>query len=258
MDPLALSPAEVIKQMLFMGHHFLANPFWTLALEFRWYFMFPVVLWIWMRSRALFAAIALLSLVTGESALHSYDLFFLPVFMLGIFAAHLYVTAEPRARVAVVILPAALALAIASTAHDGWDFTDRGPIPLWGISMFCLVVAAGASPIARKILSHRWIVAVGAMSYSIYLVHEPLIEFTQRFLHGASTPLLITACSAAAFGMAFSCIAEQPFVNGRLKNLLVGNLQRRLSTVLPDIRADFNTHAVESEHHATEAAELIA
>lgn len=227
MDPASLQPAEVLRQMLFAGQKYLANPFWTLAIEFRWYFLFPVVLWVWTRSRLAFALIGVASLVTAETKLHSYDLFFLPIFMLGIVAADAYINAHRAARFAILALPLALFTALESTIHDGWYFVDRDPT--WGIAMFCLVVAVGASPLARYLLSRWWIVALGAASYSIYLIHEPIVEITGRnlqYLHNPAGEFVLTFCVATAAGAVFSYIAERPFVFTPLKNVLVSLLEQ--------------------------------
>lgn len=229
MDAASIQPVEVVKQMVFSGHRFLASPFWTLAIEFRWYFLFPIVLWIWTRSRLLFALIGVLALITSGGRLHSYDLFFLPIFMLGIVAADLYVRDSIAARLAAPALPLLLAVSVASTIHDGWYFVDRGP--LWGITMFCLVVAVGTSPAARSILSHTWMKILGAASYSIYLIHEPIIEISERgfrVLHNPVAEVTCGFCVAVFAGLVFSYVAERPFVEKPLKEFLVTRINRGL------------------------------
>lgn len=227
MDPASIQSAEILKQMIFAGHRYLANPFWTLAIEFRWYFLFPVVLWVWTRSRPLFALIAVLAFITSGGKFHSYDLFFLPIFMLGIVAADLYVRESVAARFAVFAFPLLLFASVASTLHDGWYFVDRGPF--WGIAMFCLVVAVGASPVARSVLSQRLMVVLGAASYSIYLIHEPLIEMSERALRILHNPIAEAACAvclAVVAGLLFSYAAERPFLEKRLKEFLVTRIDR--------------------------------
>lgn len=250
MDPASIYPAEVLKQMIFAGHRYLANPFWTLAIEFRWYFLFPIVLWIWTRSRLLFALIAVLAFIASSGRFHSYDLFFLPIFMLGIVAADLYVRDSAAARFAVLAFPLLLLASIASTLHDGWYFVDRGPF--WGITMFCLVVAVGASPVARSILSHKWMVALGAASYGIYLIHEPIIEVAERSLrtlHSSIGEATCGFCIAVIAGMLFSYIAERPFVEKPLKEILVTRIDRGLCrlTLLAAALCSVRLHALKPQ-----------
>ncbi|MFZ1019326.1 MAG: hypothetical protein WAN39_15815, partial [Candidatus Cybelea sp.] len=64
--------------------------FWTLPVEFRWYFIFPLALWLWTASpRAFLIALAALMFVVPFTLAASTDLFVLPAFLLGIVAAHL-------------------------------------------------------------------------------------------------------------------------------------------------------------------------
>lgn len=229
-DAASFAPDEVLKQMLFIGKHYSASPFWTLALEFRWYFLFPVALWLWTRSRLAFGLLAAVSLIASETQLHSYDLFFLPVFMLGIVAADIQICQHRVARFAAVALLPFLAAAITSTQYDGWYFAERDPS--WGIAMFCLVVAAGASPSARAILSQRCLGLLGAASYSIYLIHEPAIELGVRLLQTLKNDFAVSFLSvvlALGAGMLFWLIAERPFVKMGIKTALTRRIERFLS-----------------------------
>ncbi|HKU67801.1 MAG TPA: acyltransferase, partial [Candidatus Baltobacteraceae bacterium] len=57
---LGASALDVVKQLLFLDWHtsFLNGSFWTLCVEFRWYFFFPIALALWIRRPRAFWAIA--------------------------------------------------------------------------------------------------------------------------------------------------------------------------------------------------------
>ncbi|MBC5826692.1 MAG: acyltransferase, partial [Candidatus Eremiobacteraeota bacterium] len=49
---------SAVQQLLFIDpKNELCGSFWTLAIEFRWYLAFPCLLWLWIRSPILFAAV---------------------------------------------------------------------------------------------------------------------------------------------------------------------------------------------------------
>jgi len=230
----ALSPAGVVKQALFLDgdRQFIDASFWTLAIEFRWYFLFPVLLWVWVAFPRAFAVIAIACIACGATQFHNTDFLFLPFFMMGIVAAELYARNAAIARIAVPACLVTVALAVASTADGGWYYLDRGP--LWGIAMFCVVAAAGSIPLVRKILSTRILVAAGATSYGIYLVHEPIVALIERATAqsaGSAGAYVLAVGGALAAGVVFSLIAEQPFVNSRLREKLLARLQQAMQLV---------------------------
>lgn len=223
----ALSVTGILKQALFLDadRQFLDASFWTLAIEFRWYFLFPVLLWVWVCYPRAFAAIAVVALIGGATRIQSTDLFFLPFFMLGIVAAELHARRIPLLRFAVPCAIAALAAAAASTASGGWYFIEKGP--LWGIAMFCIVVAAGATPPLRRLLSAKLLVRIGTLSYGIYLIHEPVVALIERSASesvGPAAAFALAVAGAMVAGVAFSIIAEQPFVHSALREKLTGSI----------------------------------
>jgi peptidoglycan/LPS O-acetylase OafA/YrhL len=216
-----ISPGDVAMQVLFLdgaGVKFLNGSFWTLPVEFRWYFLFPIVLWVWTKSPKAFAfimaAAATLFLTRGSNV----DVFVLPAFMLGIVAASLHIW---RIRLGwwpgfacVVVLLAAFA----TMAQTGWTYDFN---PLWYLSAFAFVLAAGGSGQFSALLSVRAVTVVGFASYSIYLVHEPLIAFAQE--HGLN-PYAAAALGIAA-GFAFWAVFERPFVEGSARRRLLSEFE---------------------------------
>jgi peptidoglycan/LPS O-acetylase OafA/YrhL len=105
---------------------------------------------------------------------------------------------------------------------DGADvaFPYQPTILGWQLSTFFLVVAAGTLPWLRTILAAPALVATGVASYSIYLVHEPIVTFLVHRMNGLAG---ITAATVAALGAGFLfwAVAERPFTTGKLRRPLL-------------------------------------
>lgn len=79
---------------------------------------------------------------------------------------------------AVIALAGALAC---QWSRAGWLFTDL----LWGVAFFVLVNRTAVSEASGLLRGHRLVAAlgwVGTFSYSLYLVHQPLLRVLQALL----------------------------------------------------------------------------
>lgn len=236
MPQTGYSAADIVRQALFFDWNvrLLNDVFWTLAVEFRWYFVFPVALWLWFRSPRAFAAAGVAVLcATAATRAGSMDLAVLPTFMLGIVAAHAFVHQPPALRKIAPFAFAvcfALTFATSQTARFVWSASA-----LWGITAFWFVVTAGCIAPLRAMLSLRFLTVIGFTSYGIYLVHEPFRSLTEKLLSGhlAAWPLwLASMAGALVAGMAFSAVAELPFVRAPLRGRLIRELEPVLSRLL--------------------------
>jgi peptidoglycan/LPS O-acetylase OafA/YrhL len=253
-DPF--NPMRIANQLLlvtdFDGTHFdrfLNGSFWTLPIEFRWYFLFPVLLVLWVRWRFAFFAAGVLAFALG---LVSTDSIMLPGFMSGIVAAQLHINDYRLGRIELPMLAVFAALALITRLYG---------LPnelIVQAAAFLFVLVAGADLSLTKILQHPWLTAVGIASYSIYLVHEPIIEFVEA--HGVMAPL--AAIAGVFAGFAFWFVAERPFTSTKLKELCVSLLYRafrilRARGSSEDERAksslQVSAHAdsLEKSHHAS-------
>lgn len=219
---------EAIRQALFLDHKTnLVNPsFWTLSVEFRWYFVFPLALLLWVRSPKAFLALICGVYVLESTNATSLDIELLPLFMLGIIAADVAVRRPAWAKSAVVLLPAALLAAFALTPA-----TDNGGVTglQWDVAMFLLVVASGTTGFLRGVLSVPALTAIGVASYSIYLVNEPIAVALNN---AAVSPWLIALAGVAA-GFAFWAAAERPFTDTKIRSYLLAELSSTFRRWLP-------------------------
>lgn len=253
MSSAALSTAAIVKQALFLDSDgtFLNGSFWSLAVEFRWYFLFPLVLLLWNRTPKAFAGIALAAVIAQATRMQSVDLFFLPLFMLGVVAADIYVRGVPVQK---YVLPAACVstvLALIISGNPNWYFYEKGPF--WGVAAFCAVIAAGSTPLLQRALSSGWIVRIGTASYSIYLISDPIVELTERAAGPLFGPIAGFAASIAAAvvaGVVFSHVVERPFVDSALRSRLIARLEPSIAKVcsfigLPGVIQLRNAPAIE-------------
>lgn len=221
--PLGMRPhfdlSDVMAELLFfdrMNEH-INQSFWSLALEFRWYFIFPLALAIWAaRPRALIAVIFAAVVASELTRATSTDLGVLPAFLLGIVAAQIRVSEHPIAFFAPLLGAAGVALALA--LEHGYHFpvqTNFG----WHVVAFALVVAAGRERWLQALLSQRALTTIGTASYSIYLVHEPIISATVGRLGpflGPTPAMLIAIFFGLAGGFFMWALVERPITNRRI------------------------------------------
>ena len=234
---------ESIRPMVIFGH------FWSLSLEEQFYFLWPLLLMLLVRrvsTRKLVWSAALLSLASYVAGIVWYEaapsqtawiMTMLPTRGFGLFVGSGLAlalksgmigrpTGPERARR--VQLQGRWCLAILVLWLIAFRAAPLNSVELNRLSIFSgtavislttafLVVHAtsGEDSLANRILSNSWLVALGVLSYSLYLVHQPIfVLFNYAGLNDfVREPLMIGVSLLAAALLHF--LIERPFLRLR-------------------------------------------
>ena len=153
--------------------------FWTLGVEMRWYFAFPLLMMLYARSRALFTMVGLCGYAAFALGVPFEDLAMLPCFMLGVIAVDVVRNIQNERVFIGAAAAASSMLAIGTIAQYVIGGAYNHADPFWHLASFFVVVGAASKPVVR-VLSWRPLIEVGRASFSIYLVHLPTIAFLVR------------------------------------------------------------------------------
>jgi peptidoglycan/LPS O-acetylase OafA/YrhL len=218
------------------------NPvFWSIAVEWQIYFVFPLILLVALRSRVAIAIMLTTSVVilahwlaTSMAAFERIDHLspqFLALFGFGVFAAwaaHQELPSWVKPAVTAVsgaALAGFLALAFAHGSPwmtNHWFWVDL----LFGtfVAGALLMTATTKRPWRAATLGSRPAVFVGGFSYSLYLMHAPVLETLRRLLvqpldlaplanFAVLLALVLPVVLACCYG--FYRLFEQPFLERR-------------------------------------------
>lgn len=190
-----LSPitgADILHAVTFMDRSgpFINGSFWSLPIELRWYFAFPVLLWLWTRYPRAFGFVAFVAVISPFMRVASDDLSWLPAFMIGIVAPRFTSRGHHLIGYALLALLAAVLFVVVITPSG---FVDDIPNPAWQVAVFFMVIVAGSVPFAVRVLAFKPLDAICAASYSIYLVQHLALYFGHLRSVGLSVPGFATA-----------------------------------------------------------------
>jgi peptidoglycan/LPS O-acetylase OafA/YrhL len=203
MEARPLNQANVLAHVLLLQNMTrwadgISGSFWSLGLEWQWYWVFPAVLAL--AARSLRAALVLCLLCAVGWHLGMGDLLVLwhhsPVtlpqrlfeFACGVAAAR--VVAERRltsgrARLGLALCLFAPILAIVPGPVSMVVHEAIGPVdPVWGIAFAALVVLGSTPGRLNSLLSLPPLVRLGIISYGVYLTHQPVVEAVEMALPG--------------------------------------------------------------------------
>lgn len=249
---------KVILSHIFMVHNFhlgrayrIDPPMWSIATEWQIYFVFPVFLWIWRRFGISVTVAA--GFLTGYAVhMSSVSLAFLTkswyvgLFTLGMLAA---VLTHPNARrweqrgdrnLGLFLIGVILATMVGPPMMHSDSFVG---VTAAALIAYCVrIVLRGDAPEDRprllRLLESAPAVAVGGFSYSLYLIHFPLLSLSHAALRGLGLGpnvrlfILVLVVSPLCVGAAwlFSQVFERPFLsNSSPGATILPNLLRRVN-----------------------------
>ncbi|RYZ06833.1 MAG: acyltransferase [Myxococcales bacterium] len=216
--------------------------FWSVAVEWQIYFLFPLLLMAWRRFGALPTTLALNALTfPGAFLLRSsrwdgLHLHYLGLFALGMFAAELAQSQSAgltwwRNRIPWGLVAAALAMVVLGVGVCMEYAPLRACDVLVGVASMAVLVRPFGAPTGAlaRALSWRPLVAIGDFAYGLYLVHLPIMlwlvhsqvvvlstDVNRTFLR------LVMALPAVLLGSyLFHLVCERPFIASRSRPSMV-------------------------------------
>lgn len=208
------------------------HPYWSIGVEYQLYFLFPVLLWLHHRlghwkSWVLMTIVSyvvwrvLIKLGVGNAASYGASPYYWALFSMGIAAAKLGEQTEPSpnknwmdllAAGSVIFLMACWWLFECVRYHG--HVAD--PITSFFIGIMSLWVLlygrqAGLFKLADKLAPRKLLRFVGERSYSLYLVHGPLLQVTwlglvhRLHIHSAGRQALLVMTAGTALSL---CVSE--------------------------------------------------
>lgn len=236
------------------GTQDISYTFWSIAVEWHIYLIFPLILLIWRLSNVWVGLTAgILIGAAGIIAARFFDpvndlwpAFYL-AFVLGMAArvmgsgpSPVWLRRLPWGTVGGVTLGA---LGVLLARHDyAWLVAHMKPVDLlagFGVAAVLTSLTLGRAGWLNRALSVRWLVFVGGFSYSLYLVHAPLLQVGWKYLIAPLTRsdgtqvvlmLLVVAPLTVAVAWGFYWIFERPFMSAWRQRISSASSQR---TALP-------------------------
>jgi len=226
--------------------------FWSIAVEWQIYFLFPLLLWGIRKKGPIFTTVATTAIVVASYLLatnvHAFSKIlhltpqFLALFAFGMLAARIVGGSSERWRALPWGLIAggttlAMFLVInlfgSVTIVKQYFWVDLGV----GITVACVIAALadGKAKPLRAVLEWRPIVFFGMFSYSLYLTHVPVLRVVELYIvHPQNhTPtntffllVLVGLPAALAFAYFFFRLFERPFLGKRSIRALFDQLRR--------------------------------
>lgn len=202
---------------------------WSISIEFQLYFVFPLLVWVALR----WGRLALLAVCTGAAGLllWNYDpaaklyVWYLPLFALGIVGARLaFDPARPKLSArfywGAALVGWLLAAWLIGQTKALWVRDAAG-----GFAVVAMLIAGALAPRSwpARILSLKPLVWLGLFSYSLYLMHHPVLQIVYvlrpevvntparefAYLIVVAIPVILATC----YG--FFLLFEKPFMQGQ-------------------------------------------
>ncbi len=214
---------------------------WSIGIEAQLYLLFPFLILLMQKGSPLLLLITvtiptimLVNLVPGAGKTYSW---FAILFVFGMMAAHFSYRPSlkigPKAKTGIVLSVAGALTTIGIVTYNLNQGKTAADTPIlissdiaFGLSTATFLYAATVAPGSwiERFFSMKWMVRIGIFSYSLYLLHHPLLQIfyvnkPALFLGSELTMLYLLVVALPAIicvSWLFSQIFERPFVKSRL------------------------------------------
>jgi peptidoglycan/LPS O-acetylase OafA/YrhL len=211
-------------------------PLWSIAVEFQLYLFMPFIVWSFRRAGSVVTVAWAVTLGLGlylvrPGWLDEATPWYLGQFVMGCLAARVCAQRNgsfgPGLRAACWLMWAAIGLIIVSQGRDFYaqmrPYVDTATGAATALLLAVLFSDSQQRLRLSRALQWRPLVAVGLFSYSLYLVHAPLLHTFDRLFVGLLSPgpaarfLLLVCMIPLIVGIAylFHLAFERPFLNMR-------------------------------------------
>ncbi len=240
---LPVTPGNIATHLLLI-QNFVPNDvfkinfvFWSISVEWQIYFLFPLLLLGWRSIGGIYTTLAavLISSLLEKATGHSSHVHFIGLFALGMLAASISFSSNavgpgyrriPWKLIAVVTGISGIALNRIS--HE-WVHIAADAV--FGVFAVTILVIAAFNPKGwiHALLNFKPLVFVGSFSYSLYLIHAPLIQILWEYPFSSlqSQPtilclamLLIGVPLITLVSYLFFLCFEQPFLKKRARKVI--------------------------------------
>jgi len=178
-----------------LGETHTINPvFWSIAVEWKIYFLFPLLVWSWKRFGApattSFAVVTsyLLYFVCGRLFKNAFSADYIGLFTMGMLANSLAFSSHPSLErwrrlpwKPIAFLLTAVLLVLGRRGVPVLSHFSDGIAGLWAMALL-ICTSVDKENTLRKMLSHKVLAFVGVFSYSIYLIHAPFLQMFKQYL----------------------------------------------------------------------------
>lgn len=201
--PIRVNAAAIFNHLILIQDLFSTSlinyVFWSIAVEWHIYFVVPLLVLLWRRFGA--TAVVLGCLLFGyglrfafsDTRLTRAHPQFLGMFALGMLAAYVARSNEPRFQRLRAVVPwsavagVALMTAVGLTLHWGIALAETRfhwlDVPVGIMTMAALAAASRpGSNVLESVFSWPPLVAIGTFSYSFYLIHAPLLQILWQYV----------------------------------------------------------------------------
>ena len=229
-DPYVIASHMLLVHNLIPEHATKIDyPMWSIGLEWQLYLLFPVMVWAFCRAGvfATLGAALLIAVVIRatyrqlpmplSAILRDGPLSYLVIFAAGMLAAAIAIQGRVLLPKWVLGMFVVAGLAIVRLGNGNGLVHDLATA---AATIAVLQLASDPSAPVARVLSSPWLVMIGVFSYSIYLVHAPLLHlswFTLRQLELGDdinfiilTVIIMPLIVIASYY--FHCLFERPFM----------------------------------------------